>query len=78
MSLPREVLSASVKFDKKRCEIRKKTKTIKMGEPAKLYDIIYDVIDSTECTYYEIVGVLELLKMEIIREIEEIGNQDEV
>lgn len=48
-----------------------------MGEPAKLYDIIYDVIDSTECTYYEIVGVLELLKMEIIKEIEEIGNQAE-
>lgn len=44
-----------------------------MSDAERLYDIICDYLDGSEVKYYEVLGVLEVVKAELIEEMNELG-----
>lgn len=44
-----------------------------MSDAERLYDIIWDYLDGSEVKYYEVLGVLEVVKAELIEEMNELG-----
>ncbi len=49
-----------------------------MSDSGKLYDLLWDAIEGFgEYSYFEVIGVLELIKTDLINELNEISNQAE-